>query len=68
MHQEPRDSSRNKFNYDHSMLKLSSENDSIISLHINKPMLDWPPATELAEQITRTIIQPKAQKRSPASR
>ena len=35
---------------------------------INKPTLDWPPATELAEQITRTIIQPKVRKRSPAPR
>jgi hypothetical protein len=36
----------------------------VISLRINKPTLDWPPATELAEQITRAIIQPKARKKS----
>jgi len=40
----------------------------VISLRINKPTLDWPPATELAEQITRTIIQPKVRKRSMAPR
>jgi AcrR family transcriptional regulator len=31
----------------------------VISLRINKPTLDWPPAIELAEQVTRAIIQPK---------
>ena len=37
----------------------------IISLRINKPTLDWPPAIELAEQIARAIIQPKVQKQKP---
>jgi hypothetical protein len=31
----------------------------VISLRINKPTLDWPSATELAEQITYAIIRPK---------
>jgi AcrR family transcriptional regulator len=31
----------------------------VVSLRINKPTLEWPPAIELAEQITRAIIQPK---------
>ena len=39
-----------------------------ISLRINKPTLDWPPATELAEQITRTIIQPKVRRAEPGTR
>jgi AcrR family transcriptional regulator len=43
-------------------LLLWSGLHGVISLRINKPTLDWPPATELAEQITRTIIQPKVQK------
>jgi len=49
-------------------LLLWSGLHGVISLRINKPTLDWPPATELAEQITRTIIQPKVRKRSPALR
>ncbi len=47
-------------------LLLWSGLHGVISLRINKPTLDWPPATELAEQITRTIIQPKVRKQSPA--
>jgi AcrR family transcriptional regulator len=49
-------------------LLLWSGLHGIISLRINKPTLDWPPATELAEQITRTIIQPKVRKQSLAPR
>lgn len=49
-------------------LLLWSGLHGVISLRINKPTLDWPPATELAEQITRTIIQPKIRKQGPASR
>jgi Tetracyclin repressor-like, C-terminal domain len=49
-------------------LLLWSGLHGVISLRINKPTLDWPPATELAEQITRTIIQPKVRKQSPAPR
>lgn len=30
----------------------------IVSLRINKPTLDWPPAEDLAEQATRALIQP----------
>jgi AcrR family transcriptional regulator len=45
-------------------LLLWSGLHGVISLRINKPTLDWPPATELAEQITRTIIQPKVRKKS----
>ena len=45
-------------------LLLWSGLHGVISLRINKPTLHWPPATELAEQITRTIIQPKARRRS----
>jgi AcrR family transcriptional regulator len=45
-------------------LLLWSGLHGVISLRINKPTLDWPPATELAEQITRAIIQPKARKKS----
>jgi AcrR family transcriptional regulator len=40
-------------------LLLWSGLHGIVSLRINKPTLDWPPATELAEEITRAIIQPK---------
>ncbi len=47
-------------------LLLWSGLHGVVSLRINKPTLDWPPATELAEQITRTIIQPKFRKQSPA--
>jgi AcrR family transcriptional regulator len=49
-------------------LLLWSGLHGVISLRINKPTLDWPAATELAEQITRTIIQPKVRKRSVAPR
>ena len=49
-------------------LLLWSGLHGVISLRINKPTLDWPPAPELAEQITRTIIQPKIRKQGPASR
>jgi AcrR family transcriptional regulator len=40
-------------------LLLWSGLHGVISLRINKPTLDWPSATELAEQITRAIIQPR---------
>jgi AcrR family transcriptional regulator len=40
-------------------LLLWSGLHGVISLRINKPTLDWPPATDLAEQITRAVIQPK---------
>jgi AcrR family transcriptional regulator len=40
-------------------LLLWSGLHGVISLRINKPTLDWPSATELAEQITHAIIQPK---------
>lgn len=30
----------------------------IVSLRINKPTLDWPAASELAEQVTRALIRP----------
>ena len=40
-------------------LLLWSGLHGVISLRINKPTLDWPPATELAEQVTRAIIQPR---------
>ena len=40
-------------------LLLWSGLHGVISLRINKPTLDWPPTTELAEQIMRAIIQPK---------
>lgn len=39
-------------------LLLWSGVHGVISLRINKPSLDWPPATEFAEQIVRAIIQP----------
>jgi AcrR family transcriptional regulator len=47
-------------------LLLWSGLHGVISLRINKPTLDWPPATELAEQITRAIIQPKVRKQTLA--
>jgi AcrR family transcriptional regulator len=40
-------------------LLLWSGLHGVISLRINKPTLDWPSAIELAEQVTRAIIQPK---------
>jgi AcrR family transcriptional regulator len=49
-------------------LLLWSGLHGMISLRINKPTLDWPPAIEFAEQITRTIIQPKVRKQSRAPR
>ena len=49
-------------------LLLWSGLHGVVSLRINKPTLDWPPATELAEQITRAIIQPKVRKQSLAPR
>ena len=39
-------------------LLLWSGLHGVISLRINKPTFEWPQATELAEQITRAIIQP----------
>lgn len=44
-------------------LLLWSGLHGVISLRINKPLPDGPPATELAEQITRAIIRPKVQDR-----
>jgi hypothetical protein len=49
-------------------LLLWSGLHGVVSLRINKPTLNWPPATELAEQITRAIIQPKVRKQSPPRR
>ena len=40
-------------------LLLWSGLHGVISLRINKPTFDWPPIAEIAEQITRAIIQPK---------
>jgi AcrR family transcriptional regulator len=40
-------------------LLLWSGLHGVISLRINKPTLDWPSSTELVEQITRAIIQPR---------
>lgn len=40
-------------------LLLWSGLHGVISLRINKPTFDWPSAAELAEQITRAIIQPR---------
>jgi AcrR family transcriptional regulator len=40
-------------------LLLWSGLHGVISLRINKPTLDWPPAAELAEQVTRAIIRPR---------
>lgn len=39
-------------------LLLWSGLHGVVSLRINKPTLDWPSAAELAEQVTRAIIQP----------
>jgi AcrR family transcriptional regulator len=39
-------------------LLLWSGLHGVISLRINKPTLEWPCSTTLAEQITRAIIQP----------
>jgi hypothetical protein len=42
-----------------------SEASDAVAVHagargaLNKPTLDWPSATELAEQVTRSIIQPR---------
>jgi AcrR family transcriptional regulator len=44
-------------------LLLWSGLHGVISLRINKPTLDWPPASELAEQVTRAIIQPRMGRR-----
>lgn len=49
-------------------LLLWSGLHGVVSLRINKPTLNWPPAIELAEQITRAIIQPKVRKQSPPRR
>jgi AcrR family transcriptional regulator len=56
-------------------LLLWSGIHGVISLRINKPTLAWPPATELAEQIARAIIQPdesararRTHRTTPASR
>lgn len=46
-------------------LLLWSGLHGVISLRINKPTLEWPPTTELAEQIARTIIRPRV--RQPSS-
>lgn len=47
-------------------LLLWSGLHGIVSLQINKPTLDWPAAEEMAEQITRAIIQPIAPRASGA--
>lgn len=39
-------------------LLLWSGLHGIVSLQLNKPTLMWPPATDLAAQMTRAIIQP----------
>jgi hypothetical protein len=44
-------------------LLLWSGLHGVISLRINKPTLEWPKATELAEQMTRAIIQPSERRR-----
>jgi AcrR family transcriptional regulator len=49
-------------------LLLWSGLHGVVSLRINKPMAEWPPAIELAEQITRAIIQPKVGKQRRAGR
>lgn len=49
-------------------LLLWSGLHGVISLRINKPALEWPSATELADQITRAIIRPKLRKPSLAGR
>jgi AcrR family transcriptional regulator len=49
-------------------LLLWSGLHGVISLRINKPTLDWPPAIALAEEIARSIIQPVVRKRRPAPR
>ena len=43
-------------------LLLWSGLHGVVSLRINKPALDWPPVTELAEQIARALIQPKVRR------
>jgi AcrR family transcriptional regulator len=40
-------------------LLLWSGLHGVVSLRINKPTLDWPPAAEFAEQVTRAIVQPE---------
>lgn len=40
-------------------LLLWSGLHGIVSLQINKPTLAWPQAVEMAEQLTRAIIQPR---------
>lgn len=49
-------------------LLLWSGLHGVISLRINKPTLEWPPARELAEQITRAIIQPSEPARTRRTR
>jgi AcrR family transcriptional regulator len=39
-------------------LLLWSGLHGIVSLRVNKPTIEWPPALELAEQMARAIIQP----------
>jgi AcrR family transcriptional regulator len=41
-------------------LLLWSGLHGIVSLRVNKPTIEWPPAVELVEQIARAIIQPDA--------
>lgn len=40
-------------------LLLWSGLHGVVSLNINKPTLDWPPALDMAEQIARAIVRPK---------
>jgi hypothetical protein len=49
-------------------LLLWSGLHGVISLRINKPTLEWPRATELAEQITRAIIRPSEPARARRTR
>lgn len=40
-------------------LLLWSGLHGVVSLNINKPTLDWPPALDMAGQIVRAIVRPK---------
>jgi AcrR family transcriptional regulator len=60
--QIPSESGRISDDPERLSLLLWSGLHGVISLRINKPTLDWPPAAELAEQITRAIVRPKVRK------
>jgi AcrR family transcriptional regulator len=49
-------------------LLLWSGLHGIVSLRINKPAVPWPPAIELAEQLTRAIIRPDESLRETVTR